>query len=155
MKKHCVFILLFASFHISSSQWVLQPKVTNADLYQVKFIDRNTGWAVRQFWIQNGNPVVPANKSSLLRTTDAGNSWTEQVLDNFLLRGLSCTCIRPSWTKCIRFVETTVRPKPWVSDGLSRTRRLCWSMQSFAAKMSSLTENMEYQGPRFTSGRKS
>lgn len=89
MKSVTAIFLLSVSAHLALAQRVAQPRVTTADLYQVRFIDRNNGWAIGQYFTRNGTVLLPANKSSVLRTTDAGNSWSERVLNNFLLRGLT------------------------------------------------------------------
>jgi photosystem II stability/assembly factor-like uncharacterized protein len=135
MKRHCALILLFGSFQISFGQWVLQPTVTTADLYQVRFIDRNTGLAVGQFWTQNGIYTGPANKSSILRTTDGGNSWTEQVLNNSLLWGLSIVNRSIGWavgrtaSGSGLILKTTDVGDSWFLVDSSATRSHFYSLQ--------------------------
>lgn len=89
MKKISAIFLLSVSVHLAFAQWVVQPRVTTAHLYQVKFIDRNNGWVVGLYFVLSGNVFKPSNESSILRTTDAGNSWSERVLNNCVLVGLA------------------------------------------------------------------
>lgn len=97
MKKAVAMFLFTVSVHFTFAQWVLQPRVTTADLYQVRFIDRNNGWAIGQYYGRSGIVVIPANKSSILKTTDAGNSWSERVLNNCLLWGLTIVNRSVGW----------------------------------------------------------
>ncbi len=71
------------------------------------------------------------------------------------LPAADCTSIKPSWTDFARFVETVVRSRSWQNDGLSRTRRLCSSMQGFVVKMPGHIENLVFPDPRSMSGRRS
>ncbi len=57
-------IILCSLNLVAYSQWVPQMSVTTANLYDVKFVSRQLGWIV-------GNGVI-------LRTQDAGSSWTAQ-----------------------------------------------------------------------------
>ena len=97
MKTMTAIFLLSATVHLALAQWVVQPRVTVADLSQVRFIDRNSGWALGQYYGRSGINVIPANKSSILRTTDGGNSWSEQVLNNCLLYGLTIVNHSVGW----------------------------------------------------------
>jgi photosystem II stability/assembly factor-like uncharacterized protein len=59
-----IIIILNSSFliHNCLSQWVVQSSGVTVNLYDVKFLNRYTGWAVGE----NG---------TILKTTNAGNNW--------------------------------------------------------------------------------
>jgi len=135
MKSLDTLIILFVVSQTTFGQWVLQPKVTTADLIQVRFIDRNTGWALGRFWESNGTRLVPAHKASVLRTTDAGGSWSELILENGSLHGLSIVNKSIGWAVGTTpggaglIVKTTDGGLSWFLRDSSATRSEFWSVQ--------------------------
>ena len=97
MKTRAALFLLFSLVQLAGAQWVLQPRATIANLVQVKFVDRNNGWIVGQYYGKSGINVYPANTSTVLRTTNAGASWTEKVLTNQLLYSISFPSRSVGW----------------------------------------------------------
>jgi photosystem II stability/assembly factor-like uncharacterized protein len=89
MKTPSALLLLSSLVQLAGAQWVLQPRVTVANLYQVRFVDRNNGWIVGQYYVRSGIRIYPANISIMLRTTNAGASWPEQRFTNQLLYSIS------------------------------------------------------------------
>jgi photosystem II stability/assembly factor-like uncharacterized protein len=85
MKRMASIFLFCVSVHLALAQWVVQPRVTMANLWNVKFIDRNTGWILGQYDTTVGTNHSYAYKSTILKTTDAGASWVEQIIDNCIL----------------------------------------------------------------------
>ena len=85
MKALVSIFLLDVSLHPASAQWVLQPSVTTADLWQVRFTDRNNGRILGQYLNRSGTILSASYRSTVLTTTDAGNTWQEHALDNCLL----------------------------------------------------------------------
>ncbi len=72
MKKSFITIFLLAvSVHFAVAQWVQQASPTTNYLFDVKFVDRQTGWIV-------GRGVI-------LRTTDAGVTWLKQDSPGLIL----------------------------------------------------------------------
>lgn len=107
MKKILLFILILSSFHSSlSAQWISQNSGITHNLYDIEFLNDNTGWAVGdggiivktinggKNWIEIPNPAVGKPLSSIhlvnenvayvvgwfetiIKTTDGGDSWIE------------------------------------------------------------------------------
>lgn len=86
MRNTWITIFLFAiSIQLAAAQWVLEPHVTTANLWKVKFVDRDNGWIIGQYFNRSGIIRSYAYRSSILKTTNAGASWSEQVLDDCIL----------------------------------------------------------------------
>lgn len=85
------------SMHLASAQWVLQPSVTTADLWKIKFVDPNHGWILGQYFTRSGIVVNLAYQSQILKTTNGGDSWSDQVLDNCVLIGMEFTDTSAGW----------------------------------------------------------
>ncbi len=67
MKK--IFYILFAIslLHVSAgAQWVQQNGGTTVTLYNIDFVDANTGWIV-------------GTSSKILKTTNGGLNWVTQI----------------------------------------------------------------------------
>lgn len=105
MKKTILILLIIhCSLLIVRAQWILQSSFTNDNLYDVEFLNRNTGWTVGDGgtilkttnggtnWLNIPNPAVGKPLSSIhivdsnvcyvvgwfetiIKSTDAGNSW--------------------------------------------------------------------------------
>lgn len=90
-------ILLAVYVMTASSQWILQPSVTTADLWKIKFIGRNNGWIVGQEYYKVGIYGYAAYRSPILRTTDAGNLWSIQTISNSMLHGIEFVNPTKGW----------------------------------------------------------
>lgn len=67
MKKILCFIFVFSFFHNSAyAQWIQQNGGTTVTLYNIDFIDANTGWIV-------------GTASKILKTTNGGINWITQI----------------------------------------------------------------------------
>ncbi len=97
MKTRAALLLLILSGQAAEAQWVLQPRVTVANLYEVRFVDRNNGWVVGQYYTRSGITIYPANISTVLRTTNAGASWSEQRFTNQRLWSISFPSRSVGW----------------------------------------------------------
>ena len=97
MKTLRILLLLTVSVQLAGAQWVLQPRVTVANLYQVRFVDRNNGWIVGQDYACSGTNCYPANIATILRTTDGGASWLEQLFTNQRLWSISFPSHSVGW----------------------------------------------------------
>lgn len=82
MKELISIILIFSlQFVICNSQWVQQPSGTNAALYDVFFLDPNTGWAcgffesVFFFDSLRGWATGDGLPYKIFKTSDGGTSW--------------------------------------------------------------------------------
>ncbi|HRK00970.1 MAG TPA: YCF48-related protein [Saprospiraceae bacterium] len=63
MKKIVLILLItHCSFYIAKAQWIAQNSGTNENLYDIKFLNEKTGWAV-------GDAGV------VIKTTDGGANW--------------------------------------------------------------------------------
>ena len=79
-------ILLFMSFvtgTAAQAQWERQPAITNADLYDVKFVGDSSGWIV--------------GYGEILKTTDAGSSWSIQTFAGKVFDECSFPSARHGW----------------------------------------------------------
>lgn len=67
MKKILCFIFVFSFFHNSADgQWIQQNGGTTVTLYNIDFVDANTGWIV-------------GTSSKILKTTNGGINWITQI----------------------------------------------------------------------------
>lgn len=63
MKKTILILLIIhCSLLIVRAQWILQSSFTNDNLYDVEFLNRNTGWTV-------------GDGGTILKTTNGGTNW--------------------------------------------------------------------------------
>jgi photosystem II stability/assembly factor-like uncharacterized protein len=69
----CILIILFllkSDSLISQTNWIVQPVQTNKYLNKVFFVNNNTGW-------------IAGDSGLILKTSDKGQSWTEQNTGTF------------------------------------------------------------------------
>jgi photosystem II stability/assembly factor-like uncharacterized protein len=67
MKKYFVLLSIYLFSFTANAQWFYQnPTIQGQNLYSVKFVDQNTGWAV-------------GDGGTILKTTDAGTNWMPQT----------------------------------------------------------------------------
>jgi photosystem II stability/assembly factor-like uncharacterized protein len=66
--KNILLVLIFTCCYTltANAQWLQQPTGTTMDLYNIKFINKNTGWT--------------CGEGGILKTTNGGNNWVMLTL---------------------------------------------------------------------------
>lgn len=66
MKKISLLLSLIFIFQLSSTnaQWILQNSNTTGNLYDIRFVDRYTGWAI-------------GDGGAIIKTTNSGSNWVQ------------------------------------------------------------------------------
>ena len=65
----------------AGQNWKQLPQVLaeEARLSSIFFVDENTGWLIRNVRVLSREPYALGNSSTILFTSDGGNSWVEQA----------------------------------------------------------------------------
>jgi photosystem II stability/assembly factor-like uncharacterized protein len=88
-------IIIHCLFTIANAQWVEQNSGTNADLYDVRFIDENTGW-------------ICCRNGTILKTTNGGTNWTNlnTQMSTWFLKIFS---VNQNTTYCVGYFSTIIK----------------------------------------------
>ncbi len=120
-----LFIMVFYS-EINYAQWYfVNPESVTQDLRSVKFVDENTGWVV-------------GNNGTILKTTNAGDSWTFQT-SNTDERLESVSFYDENNGIIVGFIGTTLRTtdggENWIKGSIDVTKNwedICFLNSSLA-----------------------
>jgi photosystem II stability/assembly factor-like uncharacterized protein len=106
MKKLIIMILGISLIQqISTSQWIQQVSPVTSGLYDMHFINLNTGW-------------ITGTNSVILKTTNSGNNWLQQIspVDGRQLNGIQMidenTGYIGGWANT--FLKTTNSGENWI-----------------------------------------
>ncbi len=78
-----ILIFLLGICQTTFSQWFEQTSNTTSDLQKVSFINSDIGWIV-------GNDMYNNYSGIILKTTDRGSNWTQQIIGEYLVLNSIC-----------------------------------------------------------------
>jgi photosystem II stability/assembly factor-like uncharacterized protein len=97
MKKVIItLITLHFSLIIANAQWTFQNSGTTFPLYDIKFINENTGWSC-------------GDNGTILKTTNGGNNWILQSTEAVGKYLFSIYPVNDSVVFCVGYFETILK----------------------------------------------